>query len=104
MAPPSFNAEATRKGCNVISCGPLYRFTVEEISDHIKETYETILAGAKANRDRYVWDKIESVARLGEVRTAAMRCFLDDFPRGLAEGRYRTDELPTLGFGTTRST
>lgn len=27
-----------------------------------------------------------------------MQRFLDDFPQGLEEGRYRTDELPNLGF------
>lgn len=97
--PASFNAEAAMKGCSVVSCDPLYQFTAEEIRDRIEETYEVILAGAEANRDRYVWKDIESPARLGEVRMEAMQRFLDDFPQGFREGRYRTDSLPALGFG-----
>ncbi len=58
-----------------------------------------VLAGAEANRDRYVWKDIESPVRLGEVRMEAMQRFLDDFPQGFRAGRYRTDSLPALGFG-----
>jgi hypothetical protein len=96
--PASVNAEVTRKGYTFVSCDPLYRFTAEEIAWRIEETYETILAGAKTNRHRYAWDEIESLDRLGEVRMATMRRFLDNFPRGISEKRYRTEELPTLGF------
>lgn len=97
--PASFNAEATRKGHRVISCDPLYRFAAQEISVRVEETYETVLSGAAANEDRYVWDEIGSPEHLGEVRMAAMRRFLEDFPRGLEEERYRPDKLPDLGFG-----
>lgn len=57
------------------------------------------MTGAEANRDRYVWDEIGSPRRMGELRMTAMQRFLDDFPQGLEKGRYRTDELPNLGFG-----
>ena len=97
--PASFNAEATQKGYCVTSCDPLYRFTAEEISNRIADTYETVVTGAKANLDRYVWEEISSPEHMGEVRMAAMRRFLEDFPPGLEKGRYRTDQLPLLGFG-----
>jgi hypothetical protein len=97
--PASFNAEATQKGYRVTSCDPLYRSTAEEIADRIADTYETVVTGAKANLDRYVWEEIGSPEHMGEVRMAAMRRFLEDFPPGLEKGRYRTDELPLLGFG-----
>lgn len=90
--------EATREGCRVVSCDPIYRFTAQEISSRIEETYEVVLAGAKANQDRYVWDEIRSPEKLGEVRMTAMRRFLEDFPQGLKEGRYRPDALPDTGF------
>ena len=96
--PASFNTEATQKGYRVTSCDPLYRFTVEEIADRIDQTYETIVAGSEANRDRYVWEEIGSPEHMGEVRMAAMRRFLEDFPPGLEKGRYRADKLPSLGF------
>ncbi len=95
--PASFNAEATRKGYRVTSCDPLYRLTAAEIANRIDETYETIVAGAEANRDRYVWKEIGSPEHMGEIRLAAMHRFLEDFPLGLEEGRYRIDELPSLG-------
>ncbi len=97
--PASFNAEATQKGYRVTSCDPLYRYTAEEISNRIDETYDTVVTGAKANRDRYVWEEIGSPEHMGEARMAAMRRFLEDFPPGLEKGRYRADKLPSLGFG-----
>jgi hypothetical protein len=33
---------------------------------------------------------------------AAMRQFLEDFPQGIREGRYVTDELPKLSFKTSQ--
>lgn len=96
--PASFNAEATHKGYRVVSCDPIYRFTTAEISARIDETYETVVTGAKANRDRYVWGKISSPEHMGQVRIATMRRFLDDFSSGLERGRYRPDKLPSLGF------
>lgn len=96
--PASFNAEATQKGHCVISCDPLYRFTAEEIADRIDDTYETVVAGARANRDRYVWKEISSPEYMGEVRMGAMRRFLKDFSPGREERRYCPDKLPSLEF------
>jgi hypothetical protein len=96
--PSSFNAEATCKGYRVVSCDPIYRFSAGEIASRIEETYEVVLAGARTNKARYVWDRIGSPEELGEVRMAAMHRFLEDFPQGSALGRYRTDALPDLGF------
>ncbi len=98
-SPASFNAEATQQGYRDTSCDPIYRFTVEEISNRIDETYDTVVTGAKANLDRYVWEEIGSPEHMGEARMAAMRRFLEDFPTGLEKGCYRADELPSLGFG-----
>ena len=95
----SFNAETTRRGYRVVSCDPIYRYPAQRISDRIDETYETVLMGAKANRDRYVWDEIGSPEKLGEIRIAAMQRFLDDFPQGLKEGRYRPYALPNIRLG-----
>ena len=57
----SFNTEATRQGYHVVSSDPIYRFTIGEITDRIDETYETVLAGAKANRGRYRHDGLPSL-------------------------------------------
>ena len=97
--PASFNAEATAAGHRVVSCDPLYRLPAEEIRNRVEETSGTLIAHARAARDRFVWRDIRSPEHLGKVRLAAMGRFLADFPSGLAEGRYRTDELPHLAFG-----
>ena len=48
--PASFNVEMTRKGYNVISCDPIYQFSVDEIAQRIQETYQTIIDGVKVTR------------------------------------------------------
>src|SRR5690242_12754895 len=40
--PASFNAEATRRGWRVVSCDPIYRFSVAEIRERIAKTYDEI--------------------------------------------------------------
>lgn len=96
--PASFNAEMTRSGHTVISCDPLYQFDAAEINQRIKETYQTVIDGAKATQEYYVWQDIQSPEQLGQVRMAAMQQFLEDLPFGIQQGRYITSELPVLPF------
>jgi hypothetical protein len=99
--PASFNAEATRRGAQVISCDPIYRLEIAQIRDRIAATYDTILDQTRRNADEFVWDSIQSVEELGQVRMAAMQDFLDDYGRGKIDGRYVDAELPTLPFADT---
>ena len=96
--PASFNAEATRRGAKVISSDPIYRWEAAEIRDRIAVTYDQIMDQMRRNVDEFVWDSIRSVEELGQVRTAAMEDFLDDYATGKIEGRYIDAELPTLPF------
>ncbi len=96
--PASFNAEATEEGHRVVSCDPLYRLSAARIRGRVEETSVTLLANVRENTNRFVWDEIGSVENLWEIRQAAMDRFLDDFLRGLEQGRYREDALPHLGF------
>ncbi len=107
--PASFNVEMFKspKGISgseykVISCDPIYQFSVDEISQRIQETYQTIIDGAKATRDYFVWQDIQSPEHLGQIRMAAMQQFLDDLPLGILQGRYITGELPKLPFESDR--
>ncbi len=97
--PANFNAEATAAGHRIVSCDPLYRLSAEDIRKRVEEASGTLIAHARAARDRFVWRDFRSPEHLGEARLAAMDRFLSDLPRGLAEARYRTDELPHLAFG-----
>ncbi|AFZ32576.1 hypothetical protein Glo7428_4127 [Gloeocapsa sp. PCC 7428] len=96
--PASFNAEMTKRGYNIVSCDPIYQFSDAEIAQRIQETYPVILKGVQETRDHLVWRDIASPEQLGKIRMAAMRQFLDDFPSGVATGRYITAELPNLPF------
>jgi len=96
--PASFNAQMTHRGHKVISCDPIYQFSADEIAGRIKETYQTVIDGVKANSANYVWQNIESPEQMGEIRMQAMDQFLTDFNLGLQQGRYVLDELPSLSF------
>jgi len=96
--PASFNAEATRRGSQVVSCDPIYRFEAPEIRHRIDQTYDEVLEQTRRNTDDFVWTDISSPEELGRVRMSAMDEFLDDFDRGRSEGRYIDAELPSLPF------
>jgi len=96
--PASFNSEATRRGSEVISCDPIYRYDVDQLRDRIASTYDEVLEQARRNAHEFVWSFIHTVEELGQVRMAAMNDFLDDYPLGKSEGRYLHAELPRLPF------
>jgi len=96
--PASFNAEATRRGDNIVSCDPIYQFNVIEMRARISATYDQIIEQTRKNAHQFVWTTIPSVEQLGHMRMAAMRLFLDDYEAGKAEGRYVEASLPTLPF------
>src|SRR5262245_10427013 len=86
--PASFNAEGTRRGVRVVSVDPIYRWKAYEIEQQIGRHYDEVLDQARRNANDFVWKAIPSVDALGEVRMAAMRAFLADFPAGKRDGRY----------------
>jgi hypothetical protein len=96
--PASFNAEATRRGANVVSCDPLYGLELNQIQDRIAATYHDVLDQTQRNADEFVWDTIRSVEELGRVRMAAMQLFMEDYEEGRAQARYIRAELPVLPF------
>ncbi|MEO5821233.1 MAG: class I SAM-dependent methyltransferase [Vicinamibacteraceae bacterium] len=97
--PAAFNAEATRLGARVVSCDPLYQFTLGEIDGRLGVTCDTVLEQTRRNAGQFVWGHgIASIAELGTVRMRAMRTFLDDYDAGRAAGRYVDASLPTLPF------
>jgi hypothetical protein len=90
----------TRRGTQVCSCDPLYQFTAAEISAQIAATHARMTALNEAHRDAFRWDLYGSPAQLGDLRLRTMRLFLDDYPAGVAQGRYVVGELPNLPFAT----
>lgn len=97
--PAAFNAEATRRGCRVVSCDPLYAFSRTDIETRIAATCDTVLEQTRRHADQFVWGHgIASIDELGEVRMRAMRTFLADYDEGKAAGRYVEASLPVLPF------
>lgn len=96
--PTSFNAEASRRGADVVSADPIYQFTADQIESRIAETYPAILAGLEANRERYVWETVGTPKQLAEHRMSSMRIFLKDYSVGHRQGRYHPVGLPVLPF------
>lgn len=96
--PASFNAELTKRGGNVISIDPTYRFTAEELQSRIAQVYDEIMPQMLINKDMYIWESIPSVEALGEIRMCAMNEFIADFEVGKELGRYFHESLPNLSF------
>jgi len=97
--PAGFNAGFARRGGRVVSADPVYRFTAEDISRRIDETYCEVMEQTVKNRDEFVWKSISSPEELGRIRMRAMGEFLSDFDAGRRRGRYVAAELPRLPFG-----
>jgi hypothetical protein len=96
--PASFNAEATERGAQVVSCDPVYRWAAHEIRTRIEATAPGILDETRLNAHEFVWDMIPSVDALGDIRMSAMRTFLEDFAATGAGRRYVAAALPVLPF------
>ncbi|MBE9100710.1 SAM-dependent methyltransferase [Vacuolonema iberomarrocanum] len=96
--PASFNAEMTAQGHSIQSCDPLYQFSAEQITQRVTETRSLILEKVREYQQNYVWTVISDPETLGDMRLTAMRQFIDDFPQGLADGRYHVAQLPSLPY------
>src|SRR5262249_53598552 len=94
--PASFNAEGTDRGCQIVSCDPLYQWSGADIRQRILATSGQVLEETRRNAHEFVWDTIESVEKLSELRFGAMETFLEDYEAGRREGRYVAGALPNL--------
>lgn len=94
--PASFNVELTQRGGSCLSIDPIYQFDVDQIRSRIDSVYKKIMAKMELDKDKYLWDSIRSVEALGDQRMAAMQNFLDDYPQGKGDGRYKYATLPNL--------
>lgn len=82
----------------MVSADPLYQFSASQIRSRIDETAETIAAQTRANAHEFVWSHFRSMEELIDVRMRAMHEFLEDYPEGVAAGRYVAASLPALPF------
>jgi hypothetical protein len=52
--PASFNAEMKELGHSMVSIDPGYQFSVQQIEQRVRETYETIISQVRQNYSRYI--------------------------------------------------
>ena len=96
--PASFNAELSARGGSVVSVDPLYRFSAAAIERRVQDTFSTMMAQTRANRDDFVWTHVRSLQDLGRRRMQALHGFLADYEYGRRSGRYVEAALPVLPF------
>jgi len=96
--PASFNKIMRERGNTMISIDPIYQFSAAQIQERIDVTYQKVMEQTRQNAEKFLWTTIPSVDELGRVRMNAMQEFLADYDAGIAEGRYRFEELPSLLF------
>lgn len=96
--PASFNAEASARGAQVISCDPIYAFAAAQIRTRFDTIYPQIMEQTRLNQSEFVWQAIPSIEALGQMRRQAMERFLMDFASGMHAGRYLAAQLPELPF------
>jgi hypothetical protein len=98
--PASFNSELTKQGGRVTSVDPIYQFCKEEIEKRVDATFSVVMEQTRTNKDEFVWKNISTVEELGQIRMAAMKKFLNDYPN--SSERYIQAELPDLTFEKKR--
>lgn len=96
--PASFNTEMTELGYSVVSINPIYQFSVTQIEQRIRATYEPVISQVKQNSDNYIWKNFRDAEELGKARLNAMENFLVDYEHGKFAGRYSYQSLPKLEF------
>jgi SAM-dependent methyltransferase len=96
--PASINCECNERGGNVISIDPIYSMSKEEIKIRINETYNEVISQTEKNKDKFKWDNIDSVDKLGRIRMNAMQLFLKSYKKGRNRRKYIPASLPNLPF------
>jgi hypothetical protein len=96
--PASFNAEATRQGCQVISVDPIYEFSGEDILHRFHAVADGIIEQIRATPEDWVWSYHASPDALLSSRIQTIQRFVADYDQGKHQGRYRIGALPELDF------
>ncbi len=96
--PSSFNAILTAQGGHVISTDSLFAFPINQLKHRIEQVFSEMLEVVEANKNRFTWNDITSPEELATIRRNNIQTFLNDFDKGVEQGRYLTDTPPHLKF------
>lgn len=96
--PASFNTEGTEQGHSIISIDPIYQFSGEEIKQRFDTVVDNIINQIINTPNNWVWSYHKNPQELKASRIKTTETFVRDYDRGKQEGRYLTQELPSLNF------
>ena len=92
--PACFNAQMYEQGYHVVSCDAIYDQSKEDLTQQFDKEFQQMIDKVNATPDRFVWDVIEDVNELEQLRRQATTTFLQDYEQGLAQGRYLAFAYP----------
>lgn len=96
--PSNFTARAHRRIDRIVSVDPIYGFSTAQLRERFQEVGQKILDYLNRHPERFQLDQFETPEEVVERRLETMDEFLEDFPAGKREGRYREGSLTELDF------
>jgi len=94
----TFNTEMTTQGNHVISCARNYHMTPEDMTALAYENLARMQDHFEEHQEQYQLDTTATFKEVKQKLVGAAEQFLEDYPEGLEDGRYRGDVLPDLHF------
>jgi hypothetical protein len=98
--PSNFNAEASRRGWQVVSVDPIYRFACDRLADRCEAVVETMVGAVAMTPSHWIWSYHADEAELRVHRRRTTADFVRDFGSPRSRHRYVAGELPHLPFAT----
>ena len=94
----SFSAEARKMGIDVTACDLLYGQSTEALAEKSRADIKHVFGKFDEASHLYTWKYYKNKQDVIAHREKAFGLFMDDYARGLQEGRYVRAELPSLPF------
>lgn len=92
----SFNAVASSKGADVISCDIAYSHSIEELQSKGMHDIQHAVAGITQAKDQFTWGSIKDIQQLKQFRLTALNQCVGNMKKN--PEKYIFTELPFLPF------
>lgn len=94
----SFVAQAREMGADAVGLDMEYGPDIEELKERWGQDVENIFDELERVPHLFNWDFYRSPGAVLEYRERALKLFMEDYPKGIREGRYLQGALPRLPF------
>lgn len=95
--PTSFNAGVTAEGIRVVSVDSIYAHSAAEIEKRVEATFETVVAQARQQAHRFVWDHFADSDALGRALRRGLAADAALRGRGVRPRPVLAPAVPLLG-------